>query len=319
MTTSRFNFFNQNPPQPQILAEVKHGLAQTPKRLSPKFFYDKQGSLLFDKITRLPEYYLTRTEVAILSECKDELASIVGTQGCLVEYGSGSSEKVRLLLSTLRPRFYVPVDISQEHLRESSHAIYHDYEDLNVYPTCADYTNTVKLPNAIDGARRCGFFPGSSIGNFEREAAGPFLVNVRNTLGPEGYCVVGFDARKSKQILESAYNDSQGVTAEFNLNLLDHLNSAIGSNFDTTKFEHQAFYEEELGRIEMHLISKCEQQLKVDGETYLLEADESIHTENSYKFSIDEIKLLADAADMHYVKHWEDERSWFFVVLLQAR
>ncbi len=318
MSHSHFQFFDRNPTLTDALAEIKIGLKASPKRIAPKYFYDKRGSALFDQITQLPEYYLTRTEIAILEAHRAELANIVGKSCCLIEYGSGSSHKVRLLIGAFEPRFYVPVDISKEHLQRSAKAIYNDFESLHVYPTCADYSQTVRLPPVIDGAPRCGFFPGSSIGNFEREEALEFLSNVRQDIGPGGFCIVGFDSRKSKDILEPAYNDSKGITASFNRNLLRHLNRAIGTNFDEMKFQHQAIYNESLGRIEMHLISSTSQKVILDGETVHLARNETIHTENSYKYSLSEIKKLADRAGMNFVKHWEDRKGWFFVVLLQV-
>ena len=318
MSTERFLFFDHNPKLPNVVEEVKQGLRQNPKRLSPKFFYDERGSQLFDQITQLPEYYLTRTETNILDTNKDELSSYIGKHSCLIEYGSGSSKKVRLLIDALEPRYYVPVDISKEHLRRAAKAIHDDYEKLNVYPTCADYTNGLRLTDAIDGAPRCGFFPGSSIGNFERDDAKSFLSAMRQDIGPGGYCIIGFDSRKAKDILEPAYDDEAGLTAKFNLNLLSHLNQAIDTNFDITNFQHQAFYDEVLGRIEMHLISGSNQVVRVDGETFEFKTNESIHTENSYKYSLDEVHQLANAAGMQFIQHWTDQNAWFYVVLLST-
>ena len=318
MHSKRFQFFDQNPVRPDIVAEVKQGLRQTPKRLAPKFFYDARGSQLFEQITQLPEYYLTRTEVGILNAYKDELSGFIGKRCCLIEYGSGSSEKVRLLIDALEPEYYVPVDISKDHLHTSAKAIHDDFEFLHVYPTCADYTDKVQLPEVIDGAPRCGFFPGSSIGNFERDEALDFLLNLHRDIGRGGYCVIGFDTRKSKAILEPAYNDRTGVTATFNLNLLTHLNRTVQSDFDPSKFSHHAFYDATLGRIEMHLVSETAQQIHVDGEVFNLAESESIHTENSYKYSIEEVQTLAVNAGLTYVRHWQDNNAWFYVVLLHV-
>lgn len=318
LTSDRYRFFDQNPTPPEVLAEVKVGLSRASKSLSPKFFYDQQGSLLFDEITQLPEYYLTRTEIEILKACRHELADFIGKQGCLIEFGSGSSQKVRLLLSSLDPKFYVPVDISREHLHQSAKAIYDEFADLHVYPTCADYTQEVQLPSEVDGIQRCGFFPGSSIGNFEREEACQFLQTVRSLLGSGGFFIVGFDARKAKPTLEAAYNDSQGVTSRFNLNLLANLNAQLNCNFDLSNFQHHAFYDETLGRIEMHLISKEDQLVHVNGHAFTFRAQESIHTENSYKYSIDEIHELAAKAEMRLSSYWQDADARFFVVLLEV-
>lgn len=318
MPAERYRFFDRDPVLPDVVAEVKEGLRQTPKRISPKYFYDARGSALFEAITQLPEYYLTRTELRILDAFKHEISHRVGKSCCLIEYGSGSSHKVRMLIHALEPRYYVPVDISKEHLQRSAKSIHDDFDDMHVYPTCADYSTGVELPEVIDGAPRCGFFPGSSIGNFERVEAADFLATVRDTVGPGGYCIVGFDARKSKSIVEPAYNDEAGITAEFNLNLLTHLNQAIGTDFDVANFRHHAFYDEALGRIEMHLVSETAQEVRLDGETFSFASEEPLHTENSYKYSLAEVKALADAAGLSYVKHWEDQDAWFFVALLQA-
>ena len=318
MTFERYQFFDQNPKLPNVVEEIKQGLRATPKRISPKYFYDAHGSELFEQITHLPEYYVTRTEIGILDENKEKLSQIIDESCCLIEYGSGSSRKVRALINAINPQFYVPVDISREHLSQSARAIHDDFDTLHVYPTCADYTQGVQLPDVIDGAPRCGFFPGSSIGNFEREDAMSFLTSIGTDIGPGGYCIIGFDSRKPKSIVEPAYNDTKGVTASFNLNLLDHLNRTIGTDFDQSKFEHRAFYNEALGRIEMHLVSKISQTVRLDGESFDLSRNESIHTENSYKYSLTEVRELARRAGMDFVTHWEDSQEWFYVALLRV-
>lgn len=316
--SNRFKFFDQNPPLPNRVAEIKQGLSQAAKAIPPKYFYDERGSQLFEQITQLPEYYLTRTEIGILQERGQELAEIIGKSCCLIEYGSGSSTKVRLLIDELEPQYYVPVDISKAHLETSATDIYDDFNGLNVFPLCADFTKPFDLPNLIDGAPRCGFFPGSSIGNFEREDAVRFVANLRPQLGAGGYCVIGFDSRKSKQTLESAYNDAAGVTAAFNLNVLRHLNLVVGTDFDVGKFQHQAAYDEENGRIEMHLVSESRQTVSLEDSTFHFAKGEPLHTENSYKYSLDEIRELAKLAGMSFVEHWEDKQARFFVVLLQV-
>ncbi len=318
MTTERYQFFDHNPILPDVVEEVKQSLRESPKRLPPKYFYDEYGSTLFEQITELPEYYLTRTEIEILNENKEELSRIVDKSCCLIEYGSGSSRKVRSLIDAIDPRFYVPVDISKEHLHTSARAIHDDFDSLHVYPTCADYTEAIQLPDAIDGAPRCGFFPGSSIGNFERDDALRFLINLARDIGPGGHCIIGFDSRKPKAILEPAYNDTQGVTASFNLNLLTHLNRTIGTDFDQTKFRHHAFYDESLGRIEMHLISETEQTVTLDDERFRIARNEAIHTENSYKYSLTDVRELASKAGMSLVTHWQDSKAWFYVALLRV-
>ena len=318
MTSKRYQFFDQNPELPNVVEEIKHGLRGSPKHISPKYFYDAHGSALFEQITQLPEYYLTRTEIGILDKNKEKLSEIIEESCCLIEYGSGSSRKVRTLIDAIKPQFYVPVDISREHLSQSARSIHDDFDTLHVYPTCADYTQGVELPGVIDGAPRCGFFPGSSIGNFERDDALSFLSKIATDIGPGGYCIIGFDSRKPRAILEPAYNDTQGITASFNLNLLSHLNRTIGTDFNVSNFHHRAFYDEALGRIEMHLVSKIAQNVTLDGEIFALDRREAIHTENSYKYSLAEVRELARRAGMSFVTHWEDSQAWFYVVLLRV-
>ena len=316
--SERYQFFDQNPVLQDVVAEVKQGLRASPKRLAPKYFYDAQGSELFEQITELPEYYLTRTEIDILRDNRREMAELIGQNCCLIEYGSGSSTKIRLLIDAIEPKYYVPVDISKEHLNHAARSIHDDFNALHVYPTCADYTEALQLPPVIDGAPRCGFFPGSSIGNFEREDARRFMRSLGTDLGAGAHCIVGFDSRKSKSILEPAYNDAQGVTAAFNLNLLRHLNQAIGTDFVISSFDHHAFYDEDQGRIEMHLVSKTNQCVTIDGESVSIGCGESIHTENSYKYSLDEVKQLGRNAGLVFVTHWEDSKGWFYVALFKV-
>ena len=301
-----------------MAAEVLHGLRQPRKAIPAKYFYDAAGSRLFDAITRLPEYYLTRTEVGILRANSTAIARRVTARGCLVEYGSGSSAKVRLLLDACRPAAYVPVDISKEHLGAAAQAIFDDYPGVAVYPTCADYTAPFPLPPPTAGLPRIGFFPGSSIGNFDPAGAEAFLAAVARTLGPGGCLVLGVDAKKEHDVLRRAYNDAAGVTARFNLNLLRHVNAAVGTDFDPDGFDHRAVYNADAGRIEMYLDARRDQVVRVNGELVAFARGEALHTENSYKYAPDEFVAKARAAGFECLDLWTDPRRYFMVLLLRA-
>lgn len=310
--------FDRSPAQPNMAAEVLHGLRQPRKAIPAKYFYDAAGSRLFDAITRLPEYYLTRTEIAILRANSAAIARRVAARGCLVEYGSGSSAKVRLLLDACRPAAYVPVDISKDHLAAAAQAVFEDYPGVAVYPTCADYTVPFPLPPPTAGLARIGFFPGSSIGNFDPAAAVAFLGAVARTLGPGGCLVLGVDAKKEHGVLRRAYNDAAGVTARFNLNLLRHVNAAVGANFDLDSFDHRADYNAAAGRIEMYLDARRDHVVRVNGEQVAFARGEALHTENSYKYAPDEFVAKAEAAGFECLDLWTDPRRYFMVLLLRA-
>lgn len=295
--------------------EVLSGLANAQKRIAPKYFYDERGSALFEAITELPEYYPTRTEIAILEDHGEEIARGVGDSSFLIEYGSGSSRKIRLLLESLRPSGYMPVDISRDHLLAAAEAIASDYEWLNVYPTCADYSSDWDLPHAGDGARKVVFFPGSSIGNFEPDDAQRFLTGVRRTVGDDGALLIGVDLKKSTEVVERAYNDAEGVTAEFNRNVLHHLNSRLNGDFDPERFDHEALYNEEHGRVEMYLVSTARQTVMIGDEQVSFEQGEAIHTENSYKYDATQFTSLADDAGFNLGGSWSDESNYFEVFL----
>ena len=302
-----------------MVAEVTRGLRQRQKTIPPKYFYDDAGSKLFDAITGLPEYYLTRTEIGILNDNRVAIGKHVGQGACLVEYGSGSSTKVRILLAACRPRAYVPVDISKVHLVASARAIYDDFAALSVYPTCADYTTPFVLPRAVDGLPRVAFFPGSSIGNFDPAAADRFLRTVARTVGGGGTLIIGVDAKKDPRVLARAYNDAAGVTARFNENLLHHINTALGADFDVTGFRHRAVYNADSGRIEMYLDSARDQVVHIDGDTVKFARGEALHTENSYKYAPDEFIAKAERAGFERVETYLDRRRYFMVLLLRVR
>lgn len=315
---SRFEMFDRSPARPDMAAEVLEGLRQPRKAIPAKYFYDAAGSRLFDAITRLPEYYLTRTEVAILRTNSAAIARRVADGGCLVEYGSGSSVKVRLLLDACRPAAYVPVDISKEHLGDAAQAVFEDYPGIAVYPTCADYTAPFALPPPAAGLPRIGFFPGSSIGNFDPAGAEAFLAAVAQTLGPGGCLVLGVDAKKEHRVLRRAYNDAAGVTARFNRNLLRHVNAVVGADFDLDGFDHRAVYNAAAGRIEMYLDARRDQVVSINGERVAFARGEALHTENSYKYAPDECVAKAEAAGFECLDLWTDRQRYFMVLLLRA-
>lgn len=310
--------FDQLPEQTDVEEEIVAGLTLTPKRLPPKYFYDERGSKLFEQITRLPEYYLTRSELEVLSKYGRAIAEAVQPIDCLIEYGSGSSEKVRLILDALNPRSYVPVDISRAHLVQAATKISDSYRDLQVFPVCADYSKVFKLPEPVRGKRLTAFFPGSSIGNFERKDAVTFLRSIHTVIGSGGQLILGVDKRKDRNILEAAYNDSTGITAAFNLNMLSHLNQKLDAGFDLDQFSHQALYNEVEGRIEMYLQCQKSQIVRLGTAEIVIHENELIHTENSYKYSLVELHNLASNADMTCKQIWEDTNGYFMVVLLEA-
>ena len=314
----KIELHDQQPLLADARLEIKSGLRANPKRLSPKFFYDQRGSSLFEAITRLPEYYLTRAELSILRTHGAAIAEAIGDSVCLIEYGSGSSTKIRVLLDACRPGAYVPVDISGEHLLRASHRIADDYPWLHVYPTCADYTGPFSLPASAEGLTHVAFFPGSSIGNFEPLDAQEFVQGVRDVVGNDGWFLIGVDTKKSESVLNHAYNDTGGVTAEFNRNILRHLNERFGMDFDTRAFEHFARYNASKGRIEMYLVSNCEQEVCLDGKTFRFASGEYMHTENSYKYDLDQFMALAEATGFRQHLTWFDADHRFMELLLKA-
>ena len=288
-------------------------LSQHPKRLSPKYFYDAVGSELFEAITRLPEYYPTRTELGILRKKSREIAAIIPDGAALVEFGAGATTKVRLLLENRSFDAYVPVDISGDFIRAQADALRRDFPKLAVYPLVADFTAPFALPGAIAAMPKVGFFPGSTIGNFEPHEACRFLRSAREILGEGAQMIVGADLEKDERVLYEAYNDAAGVTARFNLNLLVRMNRELGGNFDVSGFTHRAIYNRERHRIEMHLISKKSQTVRMLGTSFSFRRGESIHTENSYKYSIDRFAALARASGWKVRESWTDQAKMFSV------
>jgi dimethylhistidine N-methyltransferase len=298
--------------------EVHAGLVREQKTLSPKFFYDKRGSDLFDAITELPEYYPTRTETGLLRQHKNELAHLFGKDSSLYELGSGSSTKIRLLLEAVRPKVYIPMDISREHLVESARRLLRDYPWLDIRAVHVDYSRPWSAPDFGPGHYNA-FFPGSSIGNFEPDAALALLQRIKLLVAKGGGLLIGVDLKKDVAILEAAYNDRRGVTAEFNLNILAHINRRLEADFDLGNFAHRAFYHAEKGRIEMHLVSLREQQVRINGNVYSFKVGETIQTENSYKYSAEEFHQLAEKAGFIPTKMWVDSNAMFSLHYLVGR
>ncbi len=300
---------------------VLHGLSGTPKTLPSKFFYDSAGSLLFDRICDLPEYYPTRTECALLATHAAEIADLVGTHAGLVEFGSGAGVKIRLLLAALRhPAVYVPVDISRAHLLAAASGLAADFPSLRIVPVCADYTNRFALPHLADRRPRrlAGFFPGSTIGNFTPDEAKIFLQSTARLLGPRSMMIVGVDLPKERAVLEAAYDDASGVTAAFNLNLLTRINRELDGDFDLAAFGHEARWNAEASRVEMHLVSRATQSVWVGDERFEFRAGESIHTENSYKYSVSAFAGLAEAAGYRSVAVLADPAQLFSIHVLEV-
>ncbi|MEA2835840.1 MAG: hypothetical protein QOD89_390 [Bradyrhizobium sp.] len=298
--------------------DVLEGLTLQPKRLSPKYFYDAAGSELFEQITLLPEYYPTRTELGILRDRAAEICKIVGEGAALVEFGAGATTKVRLLLDQCRFGAYVPVDISGDFLNAQARALSKDFPSLGVYPVTADFTAPFVLPAAVKAMPKVGFFPGSTLGNFEPFEASGFLRTAREILGPGAQMIIGVDLEKDERVLYDAYNDAAGVTARFNLNVLVRINQELGGNFNLKAFTHRAIYNRERHRIEMHLIARKAQTVRILGRNFSFRAGESIHTESSYKYSVDRFVALARGSGWTPTASWTDTGGLFSVHALVA-
>src|SRR3982075_2092162 len=293
-------------------------LSQRPKRLSPKYFYDATGSELFEAITRLPEYYPTRTELKILRDRGAEIAAIVPQGAALVEFGAGATTKVRLLLNECAFRAYVPVDISGDFLKAQAEALRQDFPALDVYPVAADFTAPFALPDAVKAMPKVGFFPGSTLGNFEPHEACAFMRSARDILGEGAQMIIGVDLEKNERVLYNAYNDVAGITARFNLNVLVRIDRELGGNFDTAAFMHRAIYNRDRHRIEMHLISKKAQTVRILGRSFSFRTGESIHTASSYKYSLDRFTALARGSGWTPRHSWTDDARMFSVHALVA-
>lgn len=302
-------------------ADALLGLGMTPKRLPPKYFYDRAGSELFDAICELPEYYVTRAETSIMTARVNEVVATWGPRVRVVEPGAGSGTKTRLVLEALgasRCVEYVPVDISREHLAHAATQLRADYPWLCVWPVAADFATDLPIPPNNDGVRTVVYFPGSTIGNFDPAEAQRLLERFRRAAGAGGTVVLGIDLKKDPATLHAAYNDAQGVTAAFNRNVLTRMNRELGATFDVDAFAHYAFYEPVQGRIEMHLVSRRRQEVLVSGRRFRFDAGESIHTESSYKYDLPVAERLARMAGLSLVDAWLDDERRFAVLELRA-
>ncbi|HXZ09996.1 MAG TPA: L-histidine N(alpha)-methyltransferase, partial [Paraburkholderia sp.] len=286
-------------------ADVISGLSAPHKATSPKYFYDEAGSALFEAICRTPEYYVTRMETELLRGSAPQIAAAFANDAVLIEFGSGASDKTRLILDAApQIHTYVPIDISPDALQQAAARIARDYPSLEVLPVEADFTRIVALPRQFDGATRVGFFPGSTIGNFAPQEAVQLLRAIRSLLGPGGNLVIGADMVKDRTTLVAAYDDAAGVTGRFNKNLLVRMNRELGGDFDPDAFDHQAIWNESLQRMEMHLVSRIDQLVHVAGRGFTFHAGERLHTESSHKFTFESFSSLAKSAGWTIGQHW---------------
>lgn len=294
--------------------ELIDGLSAEKKYINPKFFYDENGSQLFEKIMQLPEYYPTRTEIALLEKYKDEIALAIGENKVLIEPGAGNCEKVEYILPSLKPKCYVPIDISADFLFDCAKNLQIKFPNIDIHAVADDMQAKVDVPEAFKHNEKIVFYPGSTIGNYKPVDALNFLKHVRELVGTNGGLLVGVDLQKDKEILDAAYNDEQGITATFNLNALNHVNKLLDSKIDTKLFEHVAFYNEEYCRIEMHLESKTDHQCNIEniGEVSFSEL-ERIHTEYSYKYTIESFSQMATQAGLKLENYWIDDNELFSV------
>lgn len=316
-----FSFYDLQPKISNFRDEVLAGLSKQQKQIPPKFFYDDYGSKIFDQICELEEYYPTRTEFGILQQHCSDIGDQIGENSLIIEYGSGSSQKICLLLDSLKkPLAYMPIDISREHMLFASKTIADKYPYLKVLAVCADYTTDMLVPDYTISSfqKKVIFFPGTTIGNLEPQEVIQLLKRSAAIVGSGGGMLIGFDMKKDPQILHAAYNDSKGVTAAFNMNLLARINRELNADFDLNKFAHYAFFNLNQSRIEMHLVSLVEQAVTISDQSFRFSEGESIHTENSYKFSLQDIKDLSERTDFKLSKFWTDLESRFYLCYLLA-
>ncbi|AGK56419.1 methyltransferase [Hyphomicrobium denitrificans 1NES1] len=298
----------------EFASSVIEGLSNAQKSLPCRYFYDARGSALFEDITRLPEYYPTRTETQILMDYADDMVGSVGDGGLLVEFGSGSSLKTEILLDHLGSSVaYVPIDVSETALADAKARLMRRYPSLDVRPIVADFSHALTFPADLAAREKTGFFPGSTIGNLAPQEAASLLTVFGRALGRSSRLIIGVDLKKDPRRLIDAYNDQAGITAAFNLNLLRRINRELGANFDEQGFRHRAIYDPAKGRIEMHLVSRHDQQVSVCGRTFHFSAGESIHTENSYKYALEQFREVARASGWRPARVWTDTREQFSV------
>jgi dimethylhistidine N-methyltransferase len=304
---------------PVFKTDVLAGLVGPRRAIPARWFYDERGSELFDDITRLPEYYPTRVETALLADCRTHIAAQINAGHAVVEFGAGSATKTPLLLEAITPSAYVPIDISGDYLREAAAILQAKFPELPVYPVEADFTNGIALPAEIDDSRRLGFFPGSTIGNFIPRSAVDMLRHMRGVLGEGAFLLIGFDRIKPLDVLTAAYDDAAGVTAAFNLNLLHRINRELDGSIPVEAFAHKAVWNDMEARIEMHLEALRDISFVVAGERFAMRSGESIHTENSHKYDLRSIRLLLRAGGWSPVADYSDTGDWFTLVLAQAK
>jgi len=304
-----------------FLAEVLIGLRKPQKELPSKYFYDERGSQLFERICELKEYYITRIEASIMQAHIKEMVELIGPHVLVIEHGCGNCDKVRFLVDRLHdPVAFIPIDISQEQLLQVAKELDSIYPQLQVLPVCADYTSSFELPvPKRESKRTVVYFPGSTISNFDPIPAKHFLEHIASLCGSGGALLIGVDLKKDPAVLHNAYNDSEGVTAAFNLNLLERINRELDCDFQLDAFEHYAFYNPRESRVEMHLVSQRGQVVHIDGKTISFAKGESIWTENSYKYNLDEFEQMAAAAGFRVERVWVDDRQWFSVQYLVTR
>lgn len=304
---------------PAFRHDVLRGFAARPRAIPARWFYDRRGSELFEAITHLPEYYPTRTETAILRACCPEIAMIAGAGRAVVEFGSGSSTKTPILLRAVDPSAYVPIDISGEFLRESSAALSSAFPGLMVLPLEADFLRPIGLPPQVADRPKLGFFPGSTIGNMIPHAAVDLLRTMKTSLGEGAMLVIGLDRIKHPAVLEAAYDDAQGVTAAFNLNLLERINRELDGTIPTRDFRHRAIWNDDRARIEMHLEATCDVAFTIEGRPFAMAAGETLHTENSHKYGPRDARILLRAGGWTPIGEWSDDEGLFAVILAEAQ
>ena len=318
LLTGNVTFTDLHPSAGDSRSEIMQGLRAPRKSINPKYFYDQRGSRLFEAITRLPEYYPTRTEAAILSDNAAAIAAACGQDCLLIEPGSGNCEKVRYLLDAVAPRAYVPIDISADFLQQAPQDLGSEYPELAIHAVCADFSSEWEATPSLPAGKPVIFYPGSTIGNLDPGEARAFLSGLKSWMGSAGGALIGVDLHKSTAVLNAAYNDSQGITAEFNLNILRHINSVVDGEFDPENFQHRAFYDSDRQRIEMHLVSRLAQSVPCNGEAVEFAASESIHTEYSYKYTVPGFRELAASAGLSIRQSWLDEGELFSVHYLES-
>ena len=314
-STANYRFHDLAPNVTSFLGDVLEDLSHPQKRLSAKYFYDERGSELFEAICDLPEYYPTRTELAIMRQHARSMATRIGPDALLIEYGSGSSTKTPILIDAMQPAGYVPIDISRDQLMQSALALAQAHPELPVRAVCADYTRQLLLPNFddIDQHHKLVYFPGSTIGNFDRNETDTFLRQIAQVVGANGGALIGVDLKKNLATLHAAYNDAASVTAAFNMNILTRINRELNGDFDLNGFRHHAFYDENLGRIEMHLLSLRAQAVTIAAKRFAFREGETIHTEISCKYGIEEFQTIARHAGLAASDVWTDPARLFSV------